>query len=315
MNLLTEIHNLSEISEILSRESVTAPPERYPYFREAAINALATKTKIEMWHNYGDKTFILAPELVEAFQHTDVPMDIYPPEFKYPFECFTIESDIPLFETNTGYVEINGKRVGRDKSTNVYTIMYISRQFVERVAGETQYIRPDGTMSKGLDWDHSICAYFPGENNTGLETITLNLRNDTTIRYACEKKKEGLLITELEATDGRSLVNLFLNTIMYVNDPTRKIEYTEEYRRRKVKLKGHKKAVKMGYTYLKPPRNYLPLSTASSGHLLEKRFIVRGHYRNQAHGTQRALRKRIWIQPYWKGPEWSERMNRPYKIN
>ncbi len=32
-------------------------------------------------------------------------------------------------------------------------------------------------------------------------------------------------------------------------------------------------------------------------------FLVRGHWRNQVHGAGRALRKTIWIQPFWKGPE------------
>jgi hypothetical protein len=32
-------------------------------------------------------------------------------------------------------------------------------------------------------------------------------------------------------------------------------------------------------------------------------FLVRGHWRQQAHGPARALRKTIWVQPFWKGPE------------
>jgi len=32
------------------------------------------------------------------------------------------------------------------------------------------------------------------------------------------------------------------------------------------------------------------------------RFIVRGHWRNQACGLRSETRKRIWIQPHWKGP-------------
>lgn len=32
-----------------------------------------------------------------------------------------------------------------------------------------------------------------------------------------------------------------------------------------------------------------------------ERCIVRGHFKNQAHGTGRAERKRIYIRPYWRG--------------
>jgi hypothetical protein len=39
------------------------------------------------------------------------------------------------------------------------------------------------------------------------------------------------------------------------------------------------------------------------GWRLRMQHIVRGHWRNQACGPQMAQRKRIWIQPYVKGPE------------
>lgn len=32
-------------------------------------------------------------------------------------------------------------------------------------------------------------------------------------------------------------------------------------------------------------------------------FLVRGHWRRQAHGEGRLLRRRQWIEPFWKGPE------------
>lgn len=40
-----------------------------------------------------------------------------------------------------------------------------------------------------------------------------------------------------------------------------------------------------------------------SGRHLYHRFIVRGHWRNQAYGTNRALRRRTYILPYVKGPQ------------
>ena len=35
---------------------------------------------------------------------------------------------------------------------------------------------------------------------------------------------------------------------------------------------------------------------------LSQRYIVRGHWRNQVHGEGRLLRRRQWIEPFWKGP-------------
>lgn len=36
---------------------------------------------------------------------------------------------------------------------------------------------------------------------------------------------------------------------------------------------------------------------------LKVQFLVRGHWRHQTHGPRGELRKLIWIQPFWKGPE------------
>lgn len=44
-------------------------------------------------------------------------------------------------------------------------------------------------------------------------------------------------------------------------------------------------------------------ATTGTGKPLTLRVRVQGHWKKQFHGPQRALRKLIWIQPYWKGPE------------
>lgn len=47
-----------------------------------------------------------------------------------------------------------------------------------------------------------------------------------------------------------------------------------------------------------------------------QRFIVRGHWRNQAHGEGRMLRKRLWIEPHWKGGEnVKEVLERNYEVS
>jgi hypothetical protein len=51
------------------------------------------------------------------------------------------------------------------------------------------------------------------------------------------------------------------------------------------------------------------------GWKVAQRFIVRGHWRNQAHGEKRALRKRLWIEPHWKGPDnVLEAIERTYEV-
>ena len=48
---------------------------------------------------------------------------------------------------------------------------------------------------------------------------------------------------------------------------------------------------------------------------LKHRHIVRGHYRNQAHGPARSLRTQKWIAPHWKGPEEGAALVHTYKLD
>lgn len=44
-------------------------------------------------------------------------------------------------------------------------------------------------------------------------------------------------------------------------------------------------------------------------------FLVRGHPRMQVHGEGRTLRKKIWIQPFWKGPAEGRILLRPHRVD
>lgn len=44
-------------------------------------------------------------------------------------------------------------------------------------------------------------------------------------------------------------------------------------------------------------------------------FLVRGHWTNQAHGPRMSLRKKLWINPFWKGPEDTRILLRQVKVD
>lgn len=44
------------------------------------------------------------------------------------------------------------------------------------------------------------------------------------------------------------------------------------------------------------------------------RFMVRGHWRNQAYGMKNTERKLIWIRPFYKGPDVATHINKPYVV-
>lgn len=43
-------------------------------------------------------------------------------------------------------------------------------------------------------------------------------------------------------------------------------------------------------------------------------FLVRGHWRSQPHGPDRALRRPQWIEPFWKGPEGTAIARKDHKV-
>ena len=51
------------------------------------------------------------------------------------------------------------------------------------------------------------------------------------------------------------------------------------------------------------PMKYEKADTDSRGNPYKHRFVVSGHWRNQPHGKGRKKRRRIWVNPYIKGPE------------
>lgn len=46
----------------------------------------------------------------------------------------------------------------------------------------------------------------------------------------------------------------------------------------------------------------------ATGRKLEKGHRVSGHWKNQPYGPKRMYRKTIWVEPYWRGPDFAERI-------
>lgn len=102
---------------------------------------------------------------------------------------------------------------------------------------------------------------------------------------------------------------------------------TESYRGRsfkggKTKNRGYREAPPPGTAYVVRAPVTIDLREIVREHLASGRkggaprvqFVVRGHWRNQAHGAGRALRRRQWIEPFWKGPRDAVAAIRAYKV-
>lgn len=57
-----------------------------------------------------------------------------------------------------------------------------------------------------------------------------------------------------------------------------------------------------------------PTGPSDTTRTLSTRFMVRGHWRWQPHGIGRRERKLIYVEPFWKGPDMAEMVDRPYIV-
>lgn len=121
----------------------------------------------------------------------------------------------------------------------------------------------------------------------------------------------------------RMVLRLVLNTILYITSEDADVkpdfivpawvsaEAAKRSRKMGERLKKQHAASNVRYSKVGHNLHFDPNLVAAgqaSGEArsLTRRFIVRGHWRMQAHGEGRKQRKALWIKPHWKGPEWSE---------
>ena len=297
MNLLRKTAELAGVAQLILRDNTAS--------REAITSAYYAQNYYEyvrMWSEAGGKTFILSKDLIEAFSHTDISFDMSAGDFHYPFQSFVIEGEAPLFSTNSF------EGLGGNDIRPVEAILYTHADFLMKT--KLPIVDLQGNAHDKLDWDHALNGFFPAA--IGCSNIMLYMKNGATILSAVEKKKDGAGMVKVTNEDSQKLCNIFFNTIEYVNDPSRIREETETTGSRKMKVSG-KKTVRNECIYLRPPKSYKSIY-ASSGRTLDIRFIVRGHWRNQACGKGMKDHKRCWIFPHWKGPSMSEIVSKKYIV-
>lgn len=152
----------------------------------------------------------------------------------------------------------------------------------------------------------------------GAEPAFLLMRDGTAHAYADRDKA-------LDTTANQLLSNLIRGACLALSNPD---DFRKESRRES-SSSGHGKSARDGAPDLVQARFLLsaPVSIDLRDHLrgaLSGRggggaptvqFLVRGHWRNQAHGPKLSQRKEIWIQPFWKGPKESRVLLRQYTVD
>lgn len=133
-------------------------------------------------------------------------------------------------------------------------------------------------------------------------------------------------------TDGLLIFRLVLNAILYLSsdraevvdragplkDAARKMNHAERRAAAKNSRLGYANVGESVPPIYVDARNNLAGPggpVAGQGmQRLQHRLLVRGHWKHQAHGSQSAERKLIWIEPYLRGPDVAEAVNKPYVV-
>lgn len=299
MNIFRKIEETKAMVASMRREILTSDVAKAVAYDFSTLHA-----KLQIWAENGAKTFRLSKELIDAFTLTDVPLDVKPIEFKFPFDTFLIEGEKPLYQ-----VDIRGNR-----DANVHALLFVDKKVVD-LDPRTILLTREGNIQKTIEWDVSISGLSVGVNNFGLDHMWVNLRNNETVMEACNIASKVENRDVVSIPEAQRAVNIFFNTIMYINDSSRVPAETELKCSVKYKIgKGKKNTVRSEFILLKPPRKYIPIHSAKTGRTIDKRFLVRGHWTRQAYGKGHMLRKNLWILPYWKGPELAEIVSKKYKV-
>lgn len=117
---------------------------------------------------------------------------------------------------------------------------------------------------------------------------------------------------EISDYDKRSfslLGRLVINTCLAMSDPTRVRAPSTKQQRPKVSVKGRAGALPKVRTYsLGQPlkhdfRDTVRTFARGERKQLTVQGMVAGHFKMQPHGPRNTLRKLIWREPFWRGPE------------
>jgi len=299
MNIFKRIQETNDLINLLSKQALTSDKAR-----AVAYDYRTLHSKLSLWMSNGAKIFRLSKELIDAFSMTDIPLDIQADDFKYPFDTFIVDGEKPLYQVD----------IRRDTITNVHAILFTDKRVVN-TDSNTLLMTPDDQIRNEIEWDISLSGLTPGSEGYALDHMWVNMRNGESVISACNQPSNREYRDTVTIPEAQKAVNIFFNTVMYINDMSRNKNETETVCKAKYKVGGGKKnTVRCEYIRLSPPKSYISANKEWSGRTIDKRFRVRGHWTNQAYGKGRSLRRRQWIFPYWKGPEMNEMVSKVYKV-
>jgi len=278
---------------------------------EQAQQFIQTITRVgwlRYWRHYGYNVYRLSPALVGRLLLTELP-EASPTGFPFPFPAFRIEVPAGFF----GILSLD------DEVCDARYIDFLCAPWqrwdspvsLKKAVGAM--IEPAGVADLGMDEDIWKWALFAGSPDPRCPGMLFSHH----LNYKMEVCKDfvgvdghNYLESEMETASIMAAKILVLNLAYALssNVITPKAEKGGSSKPRDVtrpKVFTFKTS-RLDLGVLESAKAMCQGKRAKAGWKIKTKFIVRGHWRNQAHGPGRSERKRIWIEPFWKGPEGEE---------
>jgi len=179
--------------------------------------------------------------------------------------------------------------------------------------GEATPLVVDGVDSYGLGFFHT--DMMDGDGDSWQIWAFPRWEEDTTHYQKIPNPSKGLHGWVKQNPGSTSLHRLFVNLCAYINAKKASGELGKP---KKAKLGSQKGS--MVTTLGKDVKLSKELILAARGegdpsYKVNKRFVVRGHFRNQPYGPRAEKKTKVmWIQPHWKGPDILEATERTYTL-
>jgi hypothetical protein len=186
---------------------------------------------------------------------------------------------------------------------------------------------------KSIDPSDDNVAYFALPLNVDNATVDELMIRDRAWAEENEKWKRDqnkIMVRfggrEMPLVEGRDLLRSFvINVLLYLGSEGAEVQHTHATKIAKLRKGKHAKRKKtkesikrlqedrifdVGTTIGVDPeiKKYIHSGRRGPKFELKHRTLVRGHWRNQAHGKAFSLRKRVWIKPYVKKKDLPERV-------
>jgi hypothetical protein len=265
------------------------------------------------WKKNSKRVYVVDDRLYDLFKNTDLP-DWDFGELNFPLQSFYIK-----FPENTFYFDVPVDEMS--------LAMGVSSPEPQMAEGCFVTIsEPTGEMQS-----RDLCVMVTGRSTLGpwddnLAFVGIGIGPHTKLSEISFSHAEGVFNIGSEQLNVE-VPHIIISLLLYIEsqhpdivpvDPPKRYSFGEiaspKERQRRIERQEQELAGKSKLSYLLIGSRLKTMDEQKAdyerhtGRKLEEGHKVRGFYKQQPYGPRRSLRKKIRVEPYWRGPDYAESM-------